>query len=324
MSEAIGTSTMPGRWPALDYAADKAVIETLHAYLQVIGKLPIRTMPWLNHGWHVAMRVVPGGFRTYPLPVGEHEVEVFFDMASGVVDAVSSSGQTGSLAVRNTNVAAFAADLAFMLDGMGVPIDTSGAPNEVQNPVDFANDTAPRVWDDAVASRIHAAFRSVDRIFEAFRTGFVGKSSPSHLFFGSMDLAITRFSGRTAPLHPGGVPALPDPVTREAYSHEVASAGFWLGGGGIEEAAFYGYGYPSPEGLSDRAVEPNTAYWHGDLGEFVLPYAAVREANDPDAVLMAFLQSSYDAVADLQNWDRDALDIPIGKIGEPRGLPNAR
>ena len=156
-------------------------------------------------------------------------------------------------------------------------------------------------------------------LFE-FRTGFVGKSSPVHLFWGSFDLAVTRFSGREAPLHPGGFPNLPDEVTREAYSHEVASFGFWLGGGGVEEAAFYAYGYPTPEGLDKAGIEPAEAYWHTDLGEFVLPYAAVRSADDPEAVLLRFLESAYRAVATRGDWDCAALDIPLGRFGEPYDL----
>jgi hypothetical protein len=174
-----------------------------------------------------------------------------------------------------------------------------------------------------VVGRLHAAFRSANRVFELFRTGFVGKSSPPHVFWGSFDLAVTRFSGREAPLHPGGVPNLPDTVTREAYSHQVASAGFWPGGTGVDAAAFYAYGYPSSEELKDAAVAPDAAYWHEKLGEFVLPYEAVRSAAIPDAALLDFLQSTYAAVAERGGWDRAALDIPLGCFGRPRGLTPA-
>lgn len=160
-------------------------------------------------------------------------------------------------------------------------------------------------------------------LFE-FRTGFVGKSSPVHLFWGSFDLAVTRFSGREAPLHPGGFPNLPDEVTREAYSHEVASFGFWLGGGGVEEAAFYAYGYPTPEGLSEAAIAPDAAFWHSDLGEFVLPYSAVCTAQDADAVLLEFLESTYCVIASQAGWDRKALDIPAGRPGKPYDVASHR
>ncbi len=233
------------------------------------------------------------------------------------------SGHSERFALEGQGVARFAEQLGEVLEAVGVPVRTDGAPNEVPDPVPFAQDTVARAWDAATARRLHAAFRSVDRVFARFATGFVGKSSPSHLFWGSFDLAITRFSGRTAPLHPGGIPALSDRVTREAYSHEVASAGFWLGGGGtgedeITEAAFYAYGYPTPDGLSAQAVEPEPAYWHSELGEFVLSYADARAADDPDAMLTAFLESTYAAIADTGSWDRKALDIPTGRVGHPR------
>lgn len=311
------------RWPALDFAADGPVGATLHAWLQVVGKLPVRTLPWVNHGWHVALRVAPHGFRTYPLYGADSEVEVLVDLAHGRVQIDCSTGHSESFALEGQSVARFAEQLGAALAAVDVPIRTDGAPNEVPDPVPFAQDTQPRPWDGATARRLHAAFRSADRVFETFRTGFVGKSSPSHMFWGSFDLAVTRFSGRRAPLHPGGIPALSDRVTREAYSHEVASAGFWLGGGGtgeneITQAAFYAYGYPTPNGLADHAAEPADAYWHDELGEYVLPYAAVRAAKDPDALLLTFLQTSYAAIAEAAEWDRAALEIPTGRVGEPR------
>ena len=309
---------MTGRWPTLDYAADRPVIETLHAYLQVVGKLPTRALPWCNHSWHLALRVVPQGFRTYPIHAPWGEAEVLVDLLNGEVVCDTSDGRGGTVALDGSSVAAFHADLAALLGPGSLDIETSidGAPNEVEDAVPFTEDERERHWDGATALRIHRAFSDANRVFEAFRSGFVGKSSPSHLFWGSFDLAVTRFSGREAPLHPGGFPNLPDPVTREAYSHEVASAGFWLGGG-VEEAAFYAYGYPSPDGLREAAVEPDAAYWHDELGEFVLPYEAVRSADDPDAALMALLETTYAAVAEHGDWDRDALEIPRGRYGEP-------
>ena len=306
-----------GRWPELDYAADKAVIETCHAYLQVIGKLPTRARPWCNHGWQLALRVSPRGFRTYPVVAGEQDAEVLFDCLASEVVVETSSGFRGSFAISGQTVAQFLAEFQALLRKAGVETDIAGAPNEVDPAVPFGEDTRERSWDAQAIRHIHGAFRSANRVFEHFRSGFVGKSSPSHLFWGSFDLAVTRFSGREAPLHPGGFPNLPDRVTREAYSHEVASAGFWLGGGGVDEAAFYAYGYPSPEGLAEANVSTPGAFWHGDLGEFVLPYAAVREAEDPDALLLDFLEQSYAAVSDLGGWDRAALELPSVAFGEP-------
>ncbi len=312
------------RWPQLDYRADKAVIETMHAYLQVVGKLPTRALPWRNHSWHVALLPVPRGFRTYPVVAGEVEAELLFDCIDSVVRLETSSGFADSFAISGQSVAAFLAELQTLLKSGGIAVSVDGAPNEVEDAVPFAEDSAKREWDHDTARRCHAAMLSVNRVFERFRSGFVGKSSPSHLFWGSFDLAVSRFSGRTAPLHPGGFPNLPDEVTREAYSHEVASAGFWLGGGGVDEAAFYAYGYPTPDGLKDAPVKPEQTYWHEELGEFVLPYKDVQTADDPDAVLMAFLHSTYEAVAEKGGWDRATLEIPVGAFGEPYDVAERR
>ena len=247
---------MTERWPKLDYGAERPIIESLHAYLQVIGKLPTRALPWCNHSWHLAMRVVPRGFRSYPVETPEGDAEIMLDCLASTAIVETSTGFSGSLEISGQSVAAFYEELVHLLERAGVTTDIDGAPNEVEDAVPFTDDTVQRSWDIAALSRIHRAFSDVNRVFEGFRTGFVGKSSPSHLFWGSFDLAVTRFSGREAPLHPGGFPNLSDDVTREAYSHEVASAGFWLGGGGIDEAAFYAYGYPSPEGPGTCGVSP--------------------------------------------------------------------
>ena len=308
---------MIGRWPELDYAADRPVIETLHAYLQVIGKLPTRALPWCNHGWQLAMRVVPRGFRTYPVEIADGEAEVLLDCLTGRIVVQTSAGGEATIALTGQSVAALHAELADVLRAHDCHTSIAGAPNEVDPAVPFAEDHAGRSWDGDTVRRIHRAFADANRVFEGFRTGFVGKASPSHLFWGSFDLAVTRFSGRPAPLHPGGIPTLPDRVTREAYSHEVASAGFWLGGGGIEEAAFYAYGYPVPDGLAEAKIAPKEAAWNAELGEFVLTYAVVRAAEEPEALLMRFLESSYAAVADAAGWDRAAMEIPFGQRGQP-------
>lgn len=229
---------MTERWPKLDFEADRPVIESLHAYLQVVGKLPTRALPWCNHSWHLALRVVPRGFRSYPVFFPRGEAEVLFDCLDSTVAVETSTGFADGFEVAGQTVARFHEQLAELLKRAGIQTDISGAPNEVEEAVPFAQDMGEREWDISVLGRIHRAFSDANRVFETFRTGFVGKSSPSHLFWGSFDLAVTRFSGREAPLHPGGFPNLPDRVTREAYSHEVASAGFWLGGGGVDEAAF--------------------------------------------------------------------------------------
>lgn len=315
---------MPDRWPALDFAADRPVGEALHAYLQLIGKLPTRGLPWTNHGWHAALRVVPRGFRTYPVPLSDGEGELLLDCLDGSIRLETSEGVVRAIDLRRRSVAQVHDELAALLSEVGCPIEVSGAPNEVDPAVPFHEDHRERHWDADTARRIHRAFALANGQFEAFRSGFVGKTSPSHLFWGSFDLAITRFSGKPAPLHPGGIPNLPDPVTREAYSHEVASAGFWLGGNGVAEAAFYAYGYPSPPGLAHRPIAPAAASWDGALGEFILPYAVVRAASDPEGTLRAFLQSSYEAVAEELGWDRAALEIPFGRPGRPYDIARLR
>lgn len=309
--------TMDERWPELDYAADRPVIEAIHAYLQLIGKLPTRGLPWTNHGWHAALRIAPRGFRTYPVPLSHGEGELLLDCLDACIRLETSLGVMRTIDLRGRSVADVHTRLAAALGEVGCPIQVSGAPNEVAEAVPFAEDYRARHWDDETARRIHRAFALANRAFESFRTGFVGKSSPSHLFWGSFDLAVSRFSGEKAALHPGGIPNLPDRITREAYSHEVASAGFWLGGNGVEEAAFYAYGYPSSAGLAARAIAPAQAYWHSQLGEFILPYAAVRAGTDPDGMVRAFLQSGYEAVAEEQGWNRAALEIPFGRQGRP-------
>jgi hypothetical protein len=200
--------------------------------------------------------------------------------------------------------------------GIAVRIDTM--PNEIPGAVPFDQDETHAAYDADYARRFWRALLSAHEVMARFRTGFLGKASPVHFFWGSFDLAVTRFSGRTAPRHPGGVPGMSDDVACEAYSHEVSSAGFWPGGGGYDEAAFYSYAYPGPQGFADARAKPEAAFWSKPLGEFLLPYEAVRTARDPDAALMDFLVSTYEAAANLAKWDRKALDCPVGQAGECR------
>jgi len=304
-------------WPELDYAADRGTSETLHLLLQLIGKLPLRLHPWINHGWHAALRVTPRGFASRSLPARSGHFAVELDCIEGAIRLACDNGSQSALPVAGKTVAQVQAELSALLARLDMPAPLHGGPNEIPDPVRFAEDDRPRQWDADTARRLHGAFLCADRGLNAFRSLYRGKSSPSHLFWGSFDLAVTRFSGRGAPVHPGGIPHLPDEVTREAYSHEVISAGFWPGGGGYEEAAFYAYAYPTPPGLGEQAVEPDAAFWHRDLGEFILPYAQVREAADPDAELQRFLQSSFDAAARLLDWPPE-LTIDAGPaFGHP-------
>ena len=249
---------------------------------------------------------------------GDKSVQVLFDFVDHELVCAASDGQRRSLPLQSMSVAAFHAQFRALVSELGVSIDFDGTPNEVPDPVPFARNTAPGAYDADAAHRFWLALLQVDRVFKSFRTGFLGKVSPVHLFWGSFDLAVTRFSGRTAPRHPGGVPGLPDDVTREAYSHEVSSAGFWAGGGGLGFPAFYSYAYPTPEGFAEQPVTPSEAHFEPNLGEFLLPYDAVRTATDPDRALLGFLQSTYDAAARQGKWDREALECPLGVPRVPR------
>jgi hypothetical protein len=289
-------------WPRLDYAADRGTIESIHLLLQLIGKLPLRLHPWLNHGWHVALRLTPRGAVTRPLPAGERHFTVELDFLAGALVVTCENGSHEGLPIAGKTIADVHRELTALLAELGLPAPLRGAPNELPDPVPFTEDRRPREWNADAARRLHEAFLCAGRNLGAFRSLYRGKCSPVHLFWGSFDLAVTRFSGRRAPMHPGGVPHLPDAVTREAYSHEVISAGFWAGGGGFGEAAFYAYAYPTPNGLADSLVEPTAAFWNPALGEFLLPYAAVREAADPDAAVQQFLRSTFDSAAALLGW----------------------
>ncbi len=308
---------MTDRWPALDYLSWQDTCSALHLYLQIVGKYRFAHTPWVNHSWHATFYVTPRGLTTSPIPDGSG-IELSFDFHTHEVVGVSGDGRTASIALKPTTVAAFHSEVRELVSNLGGTPTFSGRPNEVPNPVPFAEDDRERPYDRDAVERFHQALVAIDRVFKSFRGSFLGKSSPVHLFWGSFDLAITRFSGRRAPLHGGGIPALPDDVAQEAYDREVASAGFWPGGGGIDEPAFYAYAYPAPEGYSSATIRPAEAAWSDTLSEFILPYGAVAAAPDPDAALMAFLTSAYDAAAHLGGWDRDLLDCAWGAPREVR------
>ena len=302
-------------WPRLDYAADKPTIETLHLLLQLVGKLPLRLHPWVNHGWHAALLMTPRGATTRSLPAGERSFAVELDFLDGAIRVECDNGSQSSLTVAGKTIAEVHGALTGLLGTLGLPAPLYGAPNELPDPVRFADDQRPRVWDADSAQRLHAAFLNANRLFVAFRSLYRGKSSPSHLFWGSFDLAVTRFSGRAAPPHPGGIPHLPDAVTREAYSHEVISAGFWPGSEVFEQAAFYAYAYPTPPQLGEEMVQP--AFWDAGLGEFLLPYETVRRAPDPDAMVRGFLQATYEAAAKRLDWPDGMVIAPAPSYGRP-------
>jgi hypothetical protein len=301
-------------WPELSYAAWRDTVATLQLWTQIVGKVRLSLTPWVNHGWQVPLYVTARGLGTSGIPAGSEILEIEFDFIEHRLAARTSAGAEGSVALTPQSVAAFYRRVMEMLGRIGVAVKINEMPNEVPNPIRFSQDETHASYDAAAVHRFWRALVQVDRILKQFRTGFLGKVSPVHFFWGSFDMAVTRFSGREAPLHPGGVPGLPDDVTREAYSHEVSSAGFWPGSDSFPHAAFYSYAYPEPAGFSDRPTVAG-AFYDKALSEFILPYDAVREAKDPDRLLLDFLQSTYTAAAETGRWDRAALECPVG---EPR------
>lgn len=311
---------MTDPWPDIPYHTWHETCSALHLYTQVIGKYRLARAPWVNHSWHATLYVNGRGLTTSLVPDGSGGVEIALDLLDHVVIGSSTDGKTARFDLGPMSVSDFHAQFVDLLRQIGATADFHGRPNEIPDPIPFIDDHAARPYDAEAVTRFFRASVSIDRVFNRFRTSFLGKVSPVHLFWGSFDLAVTRFSGRSAPLHPAGVPGLPDDVCREAYSHEVSSAGFWPGGNGIDFPAFYSYAYPAPPGFPDAAVKPEAAYFDMRLGEFLLPYDAVRNAADPDAALMAFLESTYLAAADLGEWDRNLLECAIGIPRRPRSL----
>jgi hypothetical protein len=298
-------------WPKLDYTSWKDTLVTLQLWTQVVGKVRMTLTPWLNHGWHVPLYVTAQGLGTSPIPAKNEIFEIEFDFISHCLDVRTSRGDERRLLLKPQPVAEFYDQLMRVLHGLNIEVSISERPNEVPDPIPFPKDHTHKSYDAAAAHAFWRALIQVDRVFKQFRSGYLGKVSPVHFFWGSFDLAVTRFSGREAPLHPGGVPGLPDDVTREAYSHEVSSAGFWPGSEALPEAAFYSYAYPEPRGFRERpSVEG--ARFDAALGEFILPYEAVRTASDPDGLLLDFLIGTYTAAAETGGWDRTHLECPIG------------
>jgi hypothetical protein len=305
-------------WPDLPYSAWKETSATLHLWTQIVGKVRLALTPWLNHSWHVPLYVTARGLTTSPIPTQDRSFEIAFDFNAGVLDITASDGAEMQVALGPRTVADFYAAVMSALAELRIPVRIDEFPSEIAGAVPFSRDRLHGTYDAEYARRFWRVLLQVDRVLKQFRTGFIGKSSPVHFFWGSFDIAVTRFSGRRAPPHPGGAPGLADAVMREAYSHEVSSAGFWPGGGGIDYAAFYSYAYPEPDGFRSFAVAPPGASFNAALGEFLLPYDIVRAASDPDAAVLAFLQATYEAAANAGKWDRAALECQTGAPGVPR------
>lgn len=311
---------MTFRWPELSVERDRPTIVALHLFSQIVGKVPAALLPWRNHGWQLTLHVTPRGLSTEPIHGAGAPFTLGFDLVAHQLVLESAAGRE-AMALGPMTVADFYVGAMAMLARAGHEVHIHAAPNEVDPAIPFAEDRQPRAYDPDSARRLLGALVEADRVFRAFRSSFLGKASPVQFFWGSFDLAVTRFSGRPAPRHPGGIPNLPDSVTREAYSHEESSAGFWPGGAGGEGGPFfYSYAYPPPPGFADARIRPDAARFDAALGEFILDYDAVRAAPDPDAALLGFLESTYAAAADLGGWDRKALDCAPGRAGVPRAV----
>ncbi len=307
----------PTLWPALSYPDWGDTAATLQLWTQIVGKIRLQLTPWVNHGWQVPLYVTARGLGTSPMPVGHEMLEIEFDFISHGLVIRTSRGDEKALPLVPQSVADFHQRLMDLLAGLGMKVAINEMPNELPDPIRFPDDRTHAAYDRDAAHRFWRVLVQTDRIFKLFRSGFLGKVSPVHFFWGSFDLAVTRFSGRKAPLHPGGVPFLPDAVAREAYSHEVSSAGFWPGSAAYPHAAFYSYAYPEPPGFRDWPM-PDGAAFDTTLGEFILPYEAVRTASDPDGLLLSFLAASYEAAANPGNWERRALECSLGAPGKVR------
>jgi hypothetical protein len=297
-------------WPPLPLEAWSDTSATLHMWMQIVGKIRLVQSPPVNHSWNATFYVTPRGLTTSPIPAGPRTFEMTFDFLDHQLAILTSDGQTGRVPLEPQTVMEFYARLMDELGRLDIHVKIHKRPNEVAEAIPFDRDDVHKSYDAEYAHRFGRILVQVDRVLKLFRARFIGKCSPVHFFWGAPDLAVTRFSGRLAPEHPGGVPNLPDRVAREAYSHEVSSCGFWAGGGPVPHAAFYAYAYPEPSAFASAPVAPEGSYYNQDLKEFILPYDVVRLSHAPDETLLAFLQTTYDAAADLGKWDRRALERP--------------
>jgi hypothetical protein len=294
-------------WPSLPLEEWQDTYATLHLWTQIVGKIRMSGSPLVNHWWNVTLHVTPRGLTTARIPHGTRTFRIDFDFLDHRLVIATNDGATRTLHLAPRSVADFYKDLMANLKSLGLDVKIQTIPQEIEDRTPFEKDEHHASYDKKAVERLHRVLVQADRVLNRFRAPFLGKVSPVHFFWGSFDLAVTRFSGRPAPPHPGGLPNVSDSVTREAYSHEVSSAGFWPGAG-YGQPAFYSYAYPSPPGFQDRPVRPEAASWDTNLGEFLLPYEAVRQSPDPDAALLDFLQSTYEAAADAAGWDRAALE----------------
>jgi Family of unknown function (DUF5996) len=309
----------PKRWPELALGGWEDTRQTVHMWTQVVGKVRLALEPPLNHWWQVPLYVSARGLTTSLMHAPAAGLEIEFDFIDHQLVLRTTAGDSRTFALEPQSVASFYQATMTALGELGVHVDILARPVEVPVAIPFADDTEHHAYDSEAIHQFWLALVEADRVLRRFRARFIGKNSPVHFFWGGFDLATTRFSGRVAPTHPGGVPNCADWVMQEAYSHEVSSCGYWPGAN--EEGSFYAYAYPEPSGFAAWPVKPEDSYYDSGLGEWILPYRVVRTADDPDALLLAFLQSTYEAAAELGQWDRPALERGLGRMTDALGAP---
>ncbi|MBV7532086.1 DUF5996 family protein [Chitinophaga sp. sic0106] len=298
-------------WPILSYAAWKDTLATVHLWTQIVGKIRLRKMPWLNHSWHVTLYISPDGLGTGSMPYQHGIFDINFDFIRHRLRISTSNGASEEIPLEAVTVADFYRTLFGKLAQLDIDVSIHDMPAELPNAIPFTEDTIHASYDKARMAEFWQAMVKIYDVFTRFRTRFTGKCSPVHFFWGAFDLAVTRFSGRDAPLHQGEAPNMPQAVMQEAYSKEVSSCGFWPGNDQYPHAAFYAYAYPAPAGFADQPVKPGAAFFSKDLGEFLLNYDDVQQSADPAASLMDFLQTTYEAAANTANWDRKHLECDL-------------
>lgn len=308
-------------WPSLPLQEWSRTSASLHMWTQIVGKIRLTQSPWVNHSWNCALYVTARGLSTSTIPYDSRVFQIDFDFITHQLRIDANDGRSAAIPLQPQSVAAFYRKLMSTLEELDLSVAIYPMPNEVADPIPFDRNEINAAYDPDLANRYWRILVQATRVFQEFRARFIGKCSPVHYFWGAPDLAVTRFSGRPAPEHPGGVPNLPDWVAREAYSHEVSSCGFWTGGGPVPYSAFYSYAYPEPSGFASAEIAPEPAFYSADLREFILPYEAVRQSKSPDETLLAFLQTTYDAAADLGDWNHPSLERDRDPRSAKKGPP---
>lgn len=299
----------PSRWPELDFAEMQDTLETLHQWAQIVGKIRLKTMPWQNHSWHSTLYVSSRGYSTHGIPYQGRNFQIEFDFRKHQLSISCSDASEISMGLYSRTVADFYEELFEHLKTINIDVKIHPAPNEMEPAIPFKENTVNKTYKPEAAQALWQAMLRANEVFTKFRSEFIGKVSPVHLFWGAFDLAVSRFSGKEAPLHPGGMPNMPLDVMQEAYSHEVSSAGFWPGSKDFPQPVFYSYVYPTPESFGDQNVLPEQAYYSPEMGEFFLNYSDVQTAENPETMLYEFLTTSYNAAANTANWDKKLIKL---------------